>query len=329
MHRVPLPITTYIQKEQLKKEFLYGLQNRKIDEKFSYIGEQQANAWVALCNAPEYAYYRNSKQLLEHCIQDFLANHKGDVNVIVLGPGNALKEKIVVNHLRERHRVNLFFVDISREMLTIAIKNTEDSDVLKEVFIADLTNFTDIKNISQYVKNHYSTTNFFTLLGNTLGNYPQAIMLKTLRNAMEPGDKVLIDCRVTLAGNAEEETSQIAKMIKEYNNPIFRELLLGSLSKAHIEATDGTIEVEFDSDEFFPQIDMVKQYFRFNRDKTITYCGEDIYFAKGECILVGYSNKYTFESLKNKNIVTSHGFRIIKHTTDATKKYYQLLCELA
>ena len=266
---------------------------------------------------------------MEHCIQDLLADHKGDVNIIVLGPGNALKEKIVVNHLRERHRVNLFFIDTSREMLTIAIKNTDDSDVLKEVFVADLTNFTDIKEISRYIRKHYKATHFFTLLGNTLGNYSEALVLKTLRNAMIPGDKVLIDVHAKLAGNNDEETEQIHEIIKGYDNPSCRENILVVLSEAGIDKTDGDVQIEFNRNQRFPQIGGIEHYFCFSRDKMVTYEGEDIYFAKGERILVTYSNKYTFESLENKNIFTSHGFRIIKHTTDATKKYYQLLCELA
>ena len=329
MSRVLLPVTTYVQKDQLKKEYLRGLHQRRIDEKFSYIGQRQADAWINLCNSPEYDYYRNSKKLLEHCITDFVSDHKTDVNVIVFGPGNALKEKAVVNAFLEKHRVSLFFVDTSREILNIAIKNTADSEVLKEIFIADLMNFVDIEKISRDVKKRYHATNFFTLLGNTLGNYPQAMILKTIRKAMKPGDKILIDVHANPAGSIEEKASQSAKILGEYDNTTNRERILTLLSEAHIEAADGTIEVEFVNDDFFPQMEVVKKYFRFNRNKTAHYQEEDVYFAKDDRILVGYSNKYTFKSLEGKNVFTSHGLRIIKHAKDATGRYYQVLCELA
>lgn len=327
MSRILLPITTYIQEDALKKEYLQGLQQRRVDEKFSYIGERQADSWFNLCKSPDYTYYRNSMSLLKSCIEDFVSDCKSDVNVIALGPGDALKEKIVVNALVGKHRVSLFFVDISREVLDVAIKNTEDSDVLKEVFIADLKKFTDIKALSRLIKKRYNPTNFFTLLGNTIGNYPQAMIFTTFRDAMEPGDKLLIDVNVKTNGSVEKEAEQIDEILRGYNKPIYMEQILASLSEAGIEKSDGEIETEFGRDEFFPQISVAKQYFCFSRSRTINYQGTDIYFSKGERILVHYSNKYTFESLKH--MLTSHGFHLIKYIKDTTGKYYQLLCELA
>ena len=320
-------LSYYARNEHFEKEFLLDLQKRRIDEKFHYIGKRQANSWFNICNSPEYEYYRESKKLLEDSIHNFIADHKGDVNVIALGPGDALKENVVVNAFLKQHRVSLFFVDVSREILNVAIKNAEDSAVLKEVFIADLMNFTDIKSLSQYVKKQYYSTNFFTLLGNTLGNYPQAMILKTIRDAMTPGDKILIDVSVKKAGSIKEEAAQINTMVQAYKNPSGIERVLASLSDAHIEETDGDIEVEFSVDELFPQMGAVKQFFCFSRSKVITYHGQTVYFAKGERILVGYSNKYTFETLEN--ILSSHGLRIVQFDKDTTGEIHQLLCELA
>ncbi len=325
MSRRLLPITSYVQENHLKKEFLFDLQQRRIDEKFKYIGEQQANAWFNICNSPDYDHHRKPMKFLENCIQDLVSDHKGDVNVIALGPGDALKEQVVVDTFLEKHRVSLFFVDISREILNVAIQNVGDRDELKEVFIADLSKFMDIEDIGRYVKRHYNSTNFFTLLGNTLGNYPQAMILTTFRNAMKPGDKVLIEVHAKSTESLEEE--QIDETLKGYDNPIYTEQLIASLSAAGIDGTDGTIEVEFNADKFFPQIDVVEQYFCFDRNKVVNYEGTQIYFAKGERILVDYSNKYTLESLKH--LLTSHGLRTIKHTKDETGKYYLMLCELA
>lgn len=322
------PVLSYYTREvHIQKDFLDDLQRRKINEKFHYIGNRQANAWFDICNSPEYEYYRNSKKLLEHCIKDFISDYKTDVNVIAFGPGDALKEKVVVDSFIEKHRASLFFVDASREILNVAIKNTAHTDVLEEIFIADLMNFTDIEDICSYVKRNYNPVNFLTLLGNTLGNYPQAMILKTIRNAMTPGDKILIDCSCKIAAESiEEEVAQVEETIRTYSNSTGKSRILASLSAADIAETDGNIEVSVSTDELFPQMQVVKQFFHFNRSKTIKYNGEDIYFAKGERILVGYSNKYTIESLET--LLTSHGLRIVKHAKDDTGKYYQVLCEL-
>lgn len=312
----------YARNNDIEKDFLNSLTKRKIDEKFSYIGKRQANAWINLSNSVEYEYYRDSKNLLQDHVENFVSDITTDVNIIVLGSGDALKEKIVVNHLREKHRVNLFFIDISREMLNVAIKNTEDSDVLKEVFIADLANFTDIKNICHDIKKRYNPTNFFTLLGNTLGSYPQAMILKTIRNAMTPGDKILIDVHI------EKDVSATEKMLQENRyNPTYVEKTMATLSEAGIDETDGEIQVELYKNENFPEINTVNHYFCFKRNKIVTYNGESFYFGKEERILVSYSNQYTLEFLEN--ILTSNGLRIVKQANDNNRKCCQVLCELA
>ena len=187
-------------------------------------------------------------------------------------------------------------------------------------------NFVDIKELSHYVKDQYNATNFFTLLGNIFGNYPQGMILKTIRNAMTPGDKILIDVHVMSEGSMESRTWQIKEMIRSYSNPSSQEQVVALLADAGIDRTDGAIDVEFSKDKLFPQMDVVERYFRFGRSKVITYQREDIYFAKGERIMVGYSNKYTFECLEN--ILTSHGLCIVKDSQDDTGRYHQILCEL-
>lgn len=323
-------ISCYIQKRDLEKEYLNGLQKRRIDEKFAYIGERQARSWFSICESPEYLFYKKSKALLENSVEYLVSDYKEDVNLIALGPGNALKEKIIADYLRERHEVDLFFVDASREILNVAIENViKDSNMLKEVFIADLKNFADIKEISQYVRSKYKRRSFFTLLGNTLGNYPQATIIKTIRDTMVPGDKVLIDINAKSKGPIKRSISQFNELMQAYNSPTAKERTFALLSEANIETTDGTIRIELGKDEFFPQIEVVKEFFCFDRSRVVSYCGEDVYFAQGERILVGYSNRYTLEPLEHENIFTLHGLRIIRYTKDATGKYYQVLCELA
>lgn len=317
----------YTRKEDLEEELLQGIRLRRIDEKFSFTGKRQANAWFNLCNSPEYEYYRSSKELLKKTAKDFVSGHQTDVNVIALGPGNGLKEKIVVEAFQEDHEVSLFFVDISREVLNVAVENVEDNDALQEVFVADLVNFEDIEDLSEYVRDQYNPTNFFTLLGNTLGNLSQPLVLETMRNAMAPGEKLLVDVRCKSPKVPNEEELQIAKTIEAYDNPANRERIQGLLSAAGIEETDGIIDFEFGKDDYFPEMDVIKKFFRFTQSKTITYRRQTIHFAKNERILVGYANKYSFGFLEN--LFNSHGLRIIRNALDSTGRINQLLCELA
>lgn len=318
-------LSYHTQKGQIQNEYLSGLRQRKIDDKFSYIGKRQAASWLGICNSGEYGYYKQSKKLLQETIKDFIEGQEEHVNVIALGPGNAVKEKVVVEAFQQNHQVDLFFVDISRDVITLAVESMENDDALKEIFIADLKDFESIKEIAQFVRDHYNATSFFTLLGNTLGNYPQPVILKTIREAMRPGDSILLDvsCIITPSDN---DSFDVSALISQYDNENEYERILACLSEAGIEAIDGAIEVEFNRDKIFTELGVIEQYFRFNHSKVITYKGESMYFGKNERILVGYSNKYTLEALDS--IFYSHGISLVKHVKNDAETVHQILCEL-
>lgn len=318
----------YTKQQDLEKEFLNNILTRKIAEKFSYIGERQINSWIALYNSPEYEYYRNSKKLLENKVQEFTSTHSGDVNVIALGMGSvdAYKEKLIANSLLEKNRTSLFLMDTSKEILNRAIKHIE-GDILKELFIADVMNSEHIQKISQHIRKNHHPTHFFTLLGNTMGNYRQTIMLNNIRTAMAPGDKILIDVDGREDVSIEEQPEKVMELIERYKQPIYIQKSMATLSETGIDENDGEIHVEFNKDTWFPDVSAIEHFFSFHNHKMILYKGEDFRFTKGERILVHHSKKYTLNFLETA--ITSYGMHIIKYAKGDNGKCHQLLCELA
>jgi uncharacterized SAM-dependent methyltransferase len=318
----------YTTSRELEKEYLTGLQTRQIPTKFRFIGEEHAQAWFKICHSSDYTYYQNPFNFIKDISKTIASHIKSDVNLIGLGSCNGMKDVILLKEFLINHKSGLFLVDQSKEIIDGTLGNITELNIPKEVFISNITK-PNLTIISNYLREHYYPINFYTLLGNTLGNYPQAEIIKTFRDSMHPEDFFLVEAHVLSSTSINNEAQQIDEIIANYNNKAYNEQILLSLSRANIQKSDGIIEVEYTSSAFFPKITVVEHYFKFKRNKAIRYLNEDIYFAKGERVLVSYSNKYTLKSLSE--IITDHGLKIVKtfEFRDKTIDYATLLCQVA
>lgn len=317
-------ITDFTSQSKIREEYLRGLNNRCLDEKYFYIGETQAKEWLTICYDSEYQYYKNSLKIISEIASDIANYTNCDLNIIALGSGDGIKEKRLSEELSKTHQVALFPVELSNELLEICLKNIKDLTVPKEAFVADILS-SDITKIGKYVRENYYHSNLFTLLGNTFGNYSQAAIMKVIREAMQPNDFILIGVNLIDCKSEQEEIEEIKKTTLSYSNPAYKAQILLPLADTNIEFSDGEVVTEYTRNRFFPQIRVIENYFQFNKSKVVRAFGEDIYFAKGERILVSYSNKYTLEVLEN--IIASYGLRIVKNFSPKTG-YTKLLCQL-
>lgn len=305
------PSTLHYDEEKLEKEFLECLKTRKMEEKFKYIGKEQAKTWLELCNSREYQYYRKSFNLIQTIKKDIANQLSGDVNLIALGVGDGLKELEIIKESMHQRKIGFFPVDLSRELAQVALQNCTDLTIEKEVFLTNIVE--NLRTMSEHIRKRYYPNHLFTLLGNTLGNYPQGSILGVIRQSMHPQDLFLVGVSL----------NQGEDVVAEYKYDAFPFV---PLRRTSIEQSDGDIEAEFGKDKLFPNINTIYNYFKFTKNVTISYGDEEILFRKGERILIGYSHKYSKESLID--ILTGHGFKIIKTYTDTTGKYIKLLCKI-
>lgn len=176
----------------------------------SYYTEQGTGCWLSLCNDPQYEVYRKSTRLLsEH--SDRILKGLGPKFIeaipdfVSLGPGNGQKDRILLKslvlHYEKQGSSSEFFyypVDISIQMLAAAIKNVCSEPKLRtrlriKAVVGDFLRLMSIKPVYDY----RSAPNLFSFLGNTLGNIPDEVhSLKKLKNAMCPGDFMLLEVRL-------------------------------------------------------------------------------------------------------------------------------------
>lgn len=177
---------------------------------YSYYTDDGTNQWLNLCKDPAYRVFHesvqdlqeNSGRIMETLDDKFL---ESSPDFISLGPGDGRKDLVLlralVRTLRGKNlRTDLFYypIDVSHPMLETAVRNiTRDKWLSQYLRIKAVIG--DFANLIAYqpVFDFRPSSNLFSFLGNTLGNVEQEIeLLRRIRAAMDPGDKLLLEVRL-------------------------------------------------------------------------------------------------------------------------------------
>jgi hypothetical protein len=133
----------------------------------------------------------------ESYIDDLLAKYS-KINVVDIGPGNALPVKRLLQHLLERHTMGRYIaIDISSHMLAIAEKNIKrwfGDSVLFEGYVMDVTH----ERFAHLLTEDYMRTaaghtgNLVLLLGGTLQNFrTRDVPLQIINDSMGTNDVLI------------------------------------------------------------------------------------------------------------------------------------------
>lgn len=308
---------------KLDLEYLHALRTREIPTKFSYIGTKQSQVWIDICNGADYKNYKESMGFLYDVKAQIAKYIKTDINLIALGSASGDKPKVLASEILKSHKVNFVAIDQSAQIAQNTIDNMSDLDIPKEVYLSSLdVKYT--KKISDQIRKNGYNNHLFVILSNTFGVYPQEVISAALRGGMSSGDYALIGVHLAPEHIDPQYTQDT---LSKYSNPTLHKRTMMALANAGITAEDGIVETEYNIDRSFLQMARISQYFRFTRSKVVHFMDQDIYFAKGERILVKYSYKYKLNTLKF--ILESYGFSIKQTYIAPNETYVKILCKLA
>jgi len=316
-------VHNYLNSKDLNRQFLCGLENRRLDVKLFYQGEQQAQNWINLCHSEEYCHYRNFLKFLKSIVLQLDEIIQGDINLISLGIGDGEKEKVILEQFLLNRQAGLFMVDASVDLIRSSLKNLAQLGVAKEAFVADIVQHNVIKDIGCYAKkSNRDRINLYTFMGSTIGNVSQSAIFNILRETMKPGDYILIEFHV----RSSDENYDSLGMVKEYGGDINRGIYFTLLEKSGITEDDGDVSVEYMRHHTLPFIDVIEIYFSFYKSKIVRFFGEELYFAGGEKILMESSCVYTIESVIH--LLESYGMKVVKTFQDNSNHYLTTLCQM-
>jgi uncharacterized SAM-dependent methyltransferase len=258
------------------------------DSKLWYLTSSQAQAFLDLEKSKGYneEIIQKEIKLINNNMPGILKMlGNGPHNLIDLGCGDGRKATIFINKLKENNKVRYCPIDISSYMVDKAIKNISKEDVDEIIkFQWNISDFENIENVAELLRNQDFKKNFFLLLGNTLGNFEINELIYEIRSAMGFDDVLLIGNGVT--------TTDKDSLLESYHSPEMNNFLI----KIPLQLGLSEEDVEFGS-RF--QNQRIELFYTLKKSKTINFQNKEVIFNKGDQIIVAVSYHYDKESFIN------------------------------
>jgi len=337
LNRKYVQIFTDIQEttEKIASGFIDCLKQNQIDEKYFFWGSDETVAWLNLCSAARYKIYSQSVQLLESKMEEITSSltkiYDGDFDLICLGIGDGRKEELFLSWLAEnQNRISFYPVDFSSDMLLLTLSEFLRKEWSNQIrFTGILGDFRDLPRIQDIYKE--PPRNLFTLLGNTLGNYPERVLLQTIVKIMDPGDFLIVDTELIPEGVENYEGAVEAaknRILASYQSNAYKNFLGTALKKCGIILSGRTANANTTAriKEIDPKIEPgiweVDMELKFTHPTIIKFHDYEDHREPGMTMSLGFSRKYSMGYLEK----TFNGYGLsIKEKIVSPDKYYGLL----
>ncbi|UCC93218.1 MAG: L-histidine N(alpha)-methyltransferase [Thermoplasmata archaeon] len=298
--------------EQFAEDVLTGLSAfpKSLPCKYIYDGEGD-RLFREITEQPEYYLTRTEYSiLLENSGRIAARLGEGPFNMVELGPGDGGKARVLMEEFSERGLEYRFVpIDICESSLEHIIERSEKlfSDVPVDGLVADYHDGLS------WLARSSSCRNFVMFLGSNIGNFePEAAMsfLKNLREALRPGDMVLIGF---------DMKKDFEVLNRAYNDERgvtdrFHLNLLGRINRE----LGGRFRMDtFEySGHYDPSSGAIKSYLVSNTDQTVHVdgLGTSFSFRAWEPVHTESSYKYTPSDIEE--MAEGAGFRIVEDYTD-------------
>jgi len=260
------------------------------DSKLWYLTPEQAQAYLDMVSTEDYKKKVGPKELslLHERLSDIIEEVGAKpVNIIDLGCGNGKKALMFLKEMKNRNLKTKYCpIDISGHMVKQAIKEIEDVGEIKDSEIIkvqwNISDFENLQNVVPLLKKDEYKTNFFLLLGNTLGNFETHELLYSVRNSMRDGDLILIGNGL----NNHKMEEDIVKSCRE--NPMRDEFFSLILRLVGFKKNQIEYGVRFSNDR-------LETFYTILSDATISFQDRKIEFKKGDQVIVGFTYHYEKE----------------------------------
>jgi uncharacterized SAM-dependent methyltransferase len=285
-----------------------AIENRRfVPTKYLYSTNEGCARWLEACdlNRDPYPYYRNAVDLLRTSVESIISNaisrsssSSAEFDFISLGCGDGKKDKIILeamsNAISEDQKIYYYPIDISDPMIVEAIRNvrgdSQDRNFRRKVLIkAIVGDFTALQPAMEFVYEERPNNNFFSVLGNTIGNSSEREIIEALDNAMFPGDFALIEVNIDQDSLNQENIDSIFYTTEQNKRRQFIPLEIWGVS--------------FEPDNFQYSVDTGDSMIDPDHTKTLkTFYGNAVIAGK-RCdhqVLLAKIHHYNYETFPNR-----------------------------
>lgn len=201
-----------------------------------------------------------------------------NINIIDIGCGDGKKATLLIEEFSGKKKIRYCPIDISSYMVEKAISNVKKSGTGEVLELNwNISDFENLENVSELLRDKNFKRNLNLLLGNTLGNFEINELLYEVRSSMQGGDFLLI-------GNGLSEDSQ-EDIIKPYQDKKQDEFLSKIPTQLGLKKDEIEYGIRFENSR-------VEAFYTIKKDKKIIFQNKKIQFNKGDQIIVAISYKY-------------------------------------
>ncbi len=309
-----LEIDVLLTEAKLTKEFLAGLEQRHLGEKFFYWFPLSVKAWLDLCRGPQaYKNYSRSYQLVSNYATDIRRQCAcSEMEVVGLGAGQGDKDLLVLQALGSNNRTLRYRpVDSSQTLLEMAVTRASEAGFRARGLKADIEDPETAKMLAASAEE----PRLYLLLGNSLGVIDPLEFLKTLRHLLRKEDHLLLDGEIyggptTLQG---------------YDNATNRRFAFAPLGSLGLEeGRDGALVFKSEKDARLEGLHIVTKHFCAARRLKIPVAGQWVKLQPREKISMNPSWKYSstaFLKIVNEN----SGFEPLREYRSDDQRFLMVL----
>ena len=305
---------TLLTPQKLIEDFVENLKNRKIDQKFFYLG-QGAEAYYASIQKMRLA---NVNQYLPlDAFSDFVREHllRQEINAFVsLGCGNAEQEVFVMSKLfNEGFKFSFYGVDSSAEILNSASSQIKfiPPTIKRTLVHADLTTVSFRNEIEELVGSY--PRRLFAFLGSTFGNFNQTNITDSFYNLLAPGDLLWFDAATRPGTTALEDLNLFNRYSAYLKVEDTVHFWLAPLLQVGIPRESGLMRLTTDKEQSVGALKF-KYSFVFSKKVVVKVGDEILHFLPGEKIDTQTIRVYHADTLIN--FFQEHNFELIKSRVD-------------
>lgn len=269
------------------------------------------------------------EQLHDHrsYIDSIIANYE-KVNIVDIGPGNALTLKAFMERLKSRGVLgNYLAVDIAPGMLDIAKNNIHkwfNGEVLFDGAVRDMNHqrFADFLATRSVIDNNERTFNMAFVLGGTLDNLrSENDALRTIQNSLGKNDVLIYNMKMDTEAN---------RRFFDFN-PGTNASVLSANHKHMLELlniTDDMYDAEMGYDDAKRQ-----RYIRIRLKVELTIYFElpegqrNVSLKKDETLLLWRFKHHTVQETVDR--FTANGFNVLQTSQTPDHEYLLLICDIA
>jgi uncharacterized SAM-dependent methyltransferase len=308
-----------------------------------FYDREGSHLFEAICELPEYYLTRAETEILERYAREIASLFQGDVTVLELGSGNAVKTRLLLEALLSGGRVRYVPIDICRPVLEKSaadllqrFPNLEIVAVAAE-YQEGLRHLEEVRGEERGAKRRQDSSSPLTRhpspfiddrprlilwLGSNIGNFAReeaAEFLRGIRNTMSPADRMLVGVDMRKDRDALEAAYDDAAGV----TAAFNRNLLARINRE----LDGNFDLSaFQHRAIYNQdLGRIEMYLVSTRVQSVTIerIGLTVRFAAGEAIHT--ENSYKYSPAEFNAVATAAGLHDQCFWQDAAGRFSQRL----